>query len=113
MQTTFNERLVHASTSVMDTSFRRLKARWQCLLRPQLLGVDNAALVVEACCVLHNICELHRERFLEEWLLDYRGSRYLDQPNERLDADLYAVDPASSSVRNVFARHFMSSSASC
>ena len=24
--------------------------------------------VSEACCVLHNICEVHREEFSEEWL---------------------------------------------
>ncbi|XP_029651090.1 protein ANTAGONIST OF LIKE HETEROCHROMATIN PROTEIN 1-like [Octopus sinensis] len=107
MQNTFNSRLDNANT-VIETSFRRLKGRWQCLLRKQILKIDNAALIVEACCVLHNICELNKEQFLEEWLFDYRGSQYLKQPNERLDTDIYSVDGASSNIRHTFGRYFMS-----
>ena len=30
--------------------------------------VNNIPVVVAACCVLHNICEIHGENFDNEWL---------------------------------------------
>ena len=26
--------------------------------------------IVNACCILHNLCEVHGDGFVEEWLLD-------------------------------------------
>ena len=32
--------------------------------------IENVPNVVAACCVLHNICEIHGDTFNEEWLQD-------------------------------------------
>ena len=32
--------------------------------------VDRVPTIVAACCVLHNICEIHGDTFNEEWLED-------------------------------------------
>ena len=32
------------------------------------VDVNDASKVVAACCVLHNICEIHGDTFDEEWL---------------------------------------------
>ena len=32
--------------------------------------IDNVPLVIMACCVLHNVCEVHGDTFNDEWLQD-------------------------------------------
>ena len=32
--------------------------------------VENVPTVVGACCILHNICQIHGDTFNEEWLQD-------------------------------------------
>ena len=32
------------------------------------MHIDNVPHVIVACCVLHNMCEIHHEGFNEEWL---------------------------------------------
>jgi len=42
---------------VVENAFGRLKGQWRCLLKCLDMQVDNAAVVVGASVVLHNICE--------------------------------------------------------
>ncbi|KAK6314074.1 hypothetical protein J4Q44_G00155330 [Coregonus suidteri] len=75
-QHTFNTQLSHARTPIEGT-FRRLKARWQCLKRNN----SNAALIpvmTQACCILHNMCEMNNDPFMEKWLEE--TSQSLSQP---------------------------------
>ena len=39
--------------------------------------LDNVAYVIAACCVLHNVREVHHDSFNEEWLQEID----LDQPD--------------------------------
>ncbi|XP_034534416.1 protein ANTAGONIST OF LIKE HETEROCHROMATIN PROTEIN 1 [Notolabrus celidotus] len=55
-QCTFNHRLSCAS-SVVETSFRRLKGRWRCLLKRNNCTLELVNNMAVTCCVLHNICE--------------------------------------------------------
>ena len=32
--------------------------------------IEDLPTVISACCVLHNICEVHRDRFNRDWLQD-------------------------------------------
>ena len=34
------------------------------------MHIENIPNMVGACCVLHNICEIHNDTFNEEWLQD-------------------------------------------
>ena len=34
------------------------------------MHIENIPNVVGACCMLHNICEIHNDTFNEEWLQD-------------------------------------------
>ena len=36
------------------------------------MEVKRVPYVVAACCILHNICEIHGEEFDENWLLEVR-----------------------------------------
>ena len=53
---------------VVKHSYGRLKGRWRCLLKRLDVDISDAQEVVAACCVLHNVCEVHGEEFNEEWL---------------------------------------------
>ena len=34
------------------------------------LHIDNVPHVIAACCVLHNLCEIHQDTFDSDWLQD-------------------------------------------
>ena len=52
----------------MEIAFGRLKARWRRLSKQIDIHIDNVPYVIAACCVLHNMCEIHHDRFNREWL---------------------------------------------
>ena len=63
----FNYRLSRARI-VSENAFGRLKARWRRLLKQNDMEVTRVANVVVACCILHNLCEIHGEEFDNDWL---------------------------------------------
>ena len=65
-QQNFNYRQSRARM-VVENAFGRLKGRWRCLLKRLDIQVDNAAIAVGACVVLHNICETFGDYCLEDW----------------------------------------------
>lgn len=73
-QKTFNYRLSKARV-VVEHAYGRLKGRWRCLLKRLDVSVSDVSELILACCVLHNICESHGERFNEEWLEGVHGER--------------------------------------
>ena len=66
-QRSYNYRLCRARI-VVENAFGRLKARWRQLLKPNDMLTVNVPNLVTACCVLHNICEIHGEAFDDNWL---------------------------------------------
>jgi len=63
----FNNRLSRARV-VVECAFGRLKGRWRSLLKRNDIRIDHMTTLVTACCVLHNICEVHQDSFDEQWL---------------------------------------------
>ena len=63
----FNYRLSRARI-VVENAFGRLKARWRRLLIRLDMSMEKIPIVIAACCVLHNLCEIHGEIFLESWI---------------------------------------------
>jgi hypothetical protein len=59
-QHAFNER-IDVVQRVAKESFMRLKARWSCLQRRTEMKLQDLPIVLGACCVLHNICEIRNE----------------------------------------------------
>ena len=63
----FNYRLSRARM-VIENAFGRLKGRWRCLLKRNDITTEDIPTVITACCVLHNICEVHKDEFNDAWL---------------------------------------------
>ncbi|KAK7904759.1 hypothetical protein WMY93_017366 [Mugilogobius chulae] len=65
-QRRFNQH-IHRALRVSEEALLRLRARWQCLSKRNDCGLDVLPTMVLACCILHNICETHRDAFKAEW----------------------------------------------
>lgn len=52
---------------VVENAFGQLKGWWRCLLKRLDVQVNNAATIVGACVILHNICEMFGDHCLEAW----------------------------------------------
>ena len=76
-QTTFNYRLSRARI-VAENAFGHLKARWRRLTKRNDMNVENVPHIVDACCILHNVCEIHGDTFNEAWIADVDDT--LEQP---------------------------------
>jgi hypothetical protein len=61
-QHAFNEK-VGDVLQVAKGAFCRLKGRWRFLQRRTEVKLQELPAVLRACCVLHNVCEMHQEGF--------------------------------------------------
>ena len=52
----------------IENAFGRLKGRWRCLLKCMDHQLENVPIVVAACVVLHNMCEMFGDNCREEWV---------------------------------------------
>ncbi|XP_042036734.1 protein ANTAGONIST OF LIKE HETEROCHROMATIN PROTEIN 1-like [Salvia splendens] len=59
-QHAFNEKIGEVS-GVARGAFARLKGRWGCLQKRTEVKLQDLPVVLGACCVLHNICEMRGE----------------------------------------------------
>ena len=63
-QRSFNNHLSRAQI-VVENGYGRLKARWRRLMKRNDMNIDNIPCIVTACCILHNMCEVHGDTFNE------------------------------------------------
>lgn len=59
-QHAFNEKIGEIQ-KVAKVAFTRLKGRWSCLQKRTEVKLQELPVVLGACCVLHNICEMRKE----------------------------------------------------
>ncbi|KAJ6814874.1 putative nuclease HARBI1 [Iris pallida] len=67
-QHAFNEKVGEVRRTARE-AFARLKGRWGCLQKRTEMKLQDLPVVLGACCVLHNICEVGKEEMGAE--LDY------------------------------------------
>lgn len=68
-QHAFNEKIGEIQTVAKD-AFARLKGRWCCLQKRTEVKLQELPVVLGACCVLHNICEMKGEEMDPELNFD-------------------------------------------
>ncbi|KAG0486816.1 hypothetical protein HPP92_008911 [Vanilla planifolia] len=59
-QHAFNEKIGEVQRIARE-AFARLKGRWSCLQKRTEVKLQDLPVVLGACCVLHNICEMMKE----------------------------------------------------
>ncbi|XP_040065408.1 uncharacterized protein LOC120839220 [Ixodes scapularis] len=65
----FNRHLSSARR-VVENTFGKVKARFHFIMKRMECEVDNALLVVRACCILNNVCEDFNDGVEPQWLSD-------------------------------------------
>ncbi|XP_021734466.1 protein ANTAGONIST OF LIKE HETEROCHROMATIN PROTEIN 1-like [Chenopodium quinoa] len=68
-QHAFNEKIGEIQTVAKD-AFARLKGRWSCLQKRTEVKLQELPVVLGACCVLHNICEMRGEELDPELVFE-------------------------------------------
>ncbi|KAI3711543.1 hypothetical protein L1987_70082 [Smallanthus sonchifolius] len=68
-QHSFNEKIGEVQMIAKD-AFMRLKGRWACLQKRTEVKLQDLPVVLGACCVLHNICEINNETMDEDLKFD-------------------------------------------
>ena len=100
MPKNFNYRLSRARI-VGENAFGRLKARWRKLLKQNDMSISNVPNVIMACCILHNVCEVHGEAFNDVWLDDVHS----DHPASTTTA---ITSSAAEDIRNTLVQYYSS-----
>nr|XP_043629683.1 protein ANTAGONIST OF LIKE HETEROCHROMATIN PROTEIN 1-like [Erigeron canadensis] len=81
-QHTFNQKIGEVQKIAKD-AFMRLKGRWGCLQKRTEVKLQELPMVLGACCVLHNICEMNNE----EMDVDLRFDLFDDEMDQLLGDD--------------------------
>lgn len=68
-QHAFNEKIGEIQNAAKD-AFARLKGRWCCLQKRTEVKLQDLPVVLGACCVLHNICEIRNEEMDPELAIE-------------------------------------------
>lgn len=68
-QHAFNEKIGEVQR-VAKEAFARLKGRWSCLQKRTEVKLQDLPVVLGACCVLHNICQMRNEEIEPELKYD-------------------------------------------
>ena len=81
-QRKFNYQLSR-SRVVVENAFGRLKGRWRFLMKCNDNDIKYVPNIVTACCVLHNLCEMHGDLCDDDWV--------------RVDPNLQTLETSSTS----------------
>ena len=101
----FNYRLSRARMTVENT-FGRWKGRFTRFSKRVDMAVESVTYLAAASCVVHNICELRRDDFFQEWLEVCNNSdqpENLPLPNEDLET---VCESDATVVRDTLAQYF-------
>ena len=101
-QKKFNYRLSKARV-VVEHSYGKLKGRWRCLLKRLDVDVCDVPELVSACCVLHNVCEVHGDQFDMDWM---DGVDSVDRNDCSASITSSHVENDSTNIRNALMTFF-------
>ncbi|XVE70643.1 hypothetical protein DITRI_Ditri10aG0087700 [Diplodiscus trichospermus] len=90
-QHAFNEKIGEIE-KVAKEAFARLKGRWSCLQKRTEVKLDELPVVLGACCVLHNICEMRNEEMNPELKFELFDDEVIPDNNLRSMTSVQARD---------------------
>ncbi|KAG8198268.1 hypothetical protein JTE90_021524 [Oedothorax gibbosus] len=98
----FNDKFIFAYNAC-EIAFKRLKARWNCLMKGTF-NIEVSCSVVSACCILHNICEINKEVVVNDWIT--KAENQFQQPLPSLCNTI--VGPQAENARSAINEYFIS-----
>lgn len=90
-QHAFNEKVADIQM-VAKEAFARLKGRWACLQKRTEVKLQDLPVLLGACCVLHNICEMRSEKMDPEWKFDLFDDEMVAEKSVRSNVAAQARD---------------------
>lgn len=90
-QHAFNEKIGEIQRVAKD-AFARLKGRWSCLQKRTEVKLQDLPVVLGACCVLHNICEMRNEEVGPELMLELMDDEMVPEIGLRSSIAMKARD---------------------
>ncbi|KAF3964725.1 hypothetical protein CMV_011019 [Castanea mollissima] len=96
-QNAFNEKIGEIQKVAKD-AFARLKGRWCCLQKRTEVKLQDLPVVLGACCVLHNICELRNEEMDPEYRFELVDDEMVPEVALRSNASIKARDAIAHNI---------------
>jgi len=93
-QHAFNQK-VGEIQGIAKEAFARLKGRWSCLQKRTEVKLEDLPVLLGACCVLHNICEMRNEEIDPEWKFEIFDDEMVAENGIRSSAAEQARDQIS------------------
>ncbi|KAH7523840.1 protein ALP1-like [Ziziphus jujuba] len=90
-QHAFNEKIGEIQKVAKD-AFARLKGRWSCLQKRTEVKLQDLPVVLGACCVLHNICEMKNEEIDPELVFELVDDEMVPEVALRSSSSMKARD---------------------
>lgn len=103
-QQLFNSRLSRA-LRVSEEALFKLRSRWQCLSKRNDCGLDVVPTMILACCILHNMCELHSDTFKAEWQAEVAAAES-PQPSHKQPVSTSMNQSHAEVIRQLFCDYF-------
>lgn len=105
-QREFNFRLSRARR-VIENAFGRLKGRWRILRKRLEVNIDRVDELIEACVILHNICERKKCPLPPSWTEDEVNSGGLLRPFRAAPGSSRATTMRAKTIRDTLSLHYM------
>ena len=86
---------------VVECAFGRLKGRWRCLMKRNDTDIMFMPTLVNVCCVLHNLCEVHGDGFDDNWLCEE-----VPVPASSSSSTAVVQTPAAAAIRDALCDYF-------
>jgi hypothetical protein len=100
----FGYRLCSAR-NIIECTFGRLKARFSVLRRQVDINLDDLPIVIYACFILHNYCEVNNEAISDEQVDTVMQYKNETQPRKQRTA-IQCNENEAKQVRRVLTKYF-------
>lgn len=87
----FNEKIGEVQRLARG-AFARLKGRWSCLQKRTEVKLQDLPVILGACCVLHNICEINKEEMYLEFNYELVDDEMVPDNSIRSESSVQARD---------------------
>ena len=59
---------LEGARAIQNFDLKELNGMWRSLLKRNIVRIEYMTTFVTACCIFHNVCEVHHGNFDDQWL---------------------------------------------